>query len=83
MTTFINVLTINAANSLQRDWPRMPKMTGGGFAAFRALLSGNCGVRRSELNKSDTLGSLEKVFARVCRRWVMSQREGFHYVRSH
>lgn len=83
MTTFIHVLTINAANSLQSIWSRTPKTTGGGFAALRALLSVNSCVPISELANVNVLATLEKVFVRVCRRWVMSKREGFHHVRSH
>ncbi len=83
MTNFINVPKINAANSLQGMWPRTPVTTGGVLAAFRALPSVNRRILRTALAKLTVLGTLENVFVRVCRRWVMSKREGFHHVRSH
>lgn len=83
MTTFIYALKINAANPLQGIWPRTSVTTGGRVALLRALLSVNNRIPRSELAKLTVLATLEKVFVRVCRRWVMSKREGFHHVRSH
>lgn len=83
MTTCINVLINNAANSLHGIWSHMPAESKSEIASSHALLPKDFSVSRCESAKLNALESLGKVFVRVCKRWFMSKREEVHHGRSH
>lgn len=83
MTIFINSSKINATNPLRRIWPHTPVTRGERVALLHVFQSVNKRIPHSKLAKSTVLGTLENVFVRMGRRWVMRKQEEFHHGRSH